>query len=221
MNEQALVSKVWNYAHVLRDEGVSYGDYLGQISFLLFLKMDEERSNALGEPSAIPSDSRWDTIRQKSGEPLEKHYKEVLSALSRRDDIVGTLFLKAESKIADPAKLERLVRLIDGETWMGLNVDVKGAIYEGLLERNAGEVRSGAGQYFTSRPLIETIVEVMDPEPTQTVHDPAAGTGGFLLAAYGHMRRSPLHRIGRWLGGSRTKLFPARTSSPRSCGYAR
>src|SRR5205814_7349187 len=100
MNEQALVSKVWNYAHVLRDEGVSYGDYLGQISFLLFLKMDEERSKALGEPSAIPDDCRWDTIRSRSGEPLEKHYKEVLSMLSRRDDIVGTLFLKAESKIA-------------------------------------------------------------------------------------------------------------------------
>src|SRR4029079_1774927 len=116
VNEQALVSKVWNYAHVLRDEGVSYGDYLGQISFLLFLKMDEERSNALGEPSAIPADCRWDTIRSKSGEGLEKHYTEVLSTLSRRDDIGGTLFLKAESKIADPAKLERLVRLIDGET---------------------------------------------------------------------------------------------------------
>lgn len=188
MNEQALVAKVWNYAHVLRDEGVSYGDYLGQISFLLFLKMDEERSDALGEPSAIPADCRWDTLRTLSGAALDRHYKEVLAKLSQRDDIVGTLFLKAESKIGDPARLQRLVQLIDAETWMGLNVDVKGTIYEGLLERNAGEVRSGAGQYFTPRPLIDAVVEVMDPEPTETVHDPACGTGGFLLAAFDHMR---------------------------------
>lgn len=191
MNEQVLVSKVWNYAHVLRDEGVSYGDYLGQISFLLFLKMDEERSAALGEPSAIPADCRWDTLRALSGVALDTHYKEVLAKLARRDDIVGTLFLKAESKIGDPARLQRLVQLIDAETWMGLNVDVKGTIYEGLLERNAGEVKSGAGQYFTPRPLIEAIVEVMDPEPTESIHDPACGTGGFLLAAYEHMRDKP------------------------------
>lgn len=191
MNEQVLVSKVWNYAHVLRDEGVSYGDYLGQISFLLFLKMDEERSAALNEPSAIPADCRWDTLRPLSGAALDEHYKEVLARLSRRDDIVGTLFLKAESKIGDPARLQRLVQLIDAETWMGLDVDVKGTIYEGLLERNAGEVKSGAGQYFTPRPLIEAIVEVMDPEPAESVHDPACGTGGFLLAAYEHMRNKP------------------------------
>ncbi|AXJ95107.1 MULTISPECIES: class I SAM-dependent DNA methyltransferase [unclassified Sphingomonas] len=191
MNEQALVAKVWNYAHVLREEGVSYGDYLGQISFLLFLKMDEERTAALNEPSAIPADCRWETLRGLSGAKLETHYKEVLAKLSKRDDIVGTLFLKAESKIADPARLQRLVALIDAETWMGLNVDVKGTIYEGLLERNAGEVRSGAGQYFTPRPLIDAIVEVMDPQPSETVHDPAAGTGGFLLSAYDHMRQQP------------------------------
>ena len=191
MNEQALVSKVWNYAHVLRDDGVSYGDYLGQISFLLFLKMDKERTEALGEPSALPADCQWDAIAAHAGEDLERRYKAVLEQLSRRGDIVGTLFLKAESKIGDPAKLQRLVTLIGAETWMGLNVDVKGAIYEGLLERNAGEVKSGAGQYFTPRPLIDAIVEVVDPEPGDTVHDPAVGTGGFLLSAYEHMRRQP------------------------------
>src|SRR5262249_30182058 len=145
---QTLVSKVWNYAHVLRDEGVGYGDYVGQISFLLFLKMDEERTAYLNEPSLIPEEFRWTTLRGKSGEALDAHYKAALAALSKRTDFVGTLFLKAESKINDPAKLQRLVTLIDGETWMGVNVDVKGAIYEGLLERNAGEVKSGAGQYF-------------------------------------------------------------------------
>ncbi|MCM8730913.1 N-6 DNA methylase [Hephaestia sp. GCM10023244] len=191
MNEQVLVSKVWNYAHVLRDEGVSYGDYLGQISFLLFLKMDKERAGALGEPSAIPVDCNWDSLRALSGAALDAHYKEVLAKLSKRDDIVGTLFLKAESKIGDPARLQRLIQLIDAETWMGLDVDVKGTIYEGLLERNAGEVKSGAGQYFTPRPLIDAIVEVMDPEPNESIHDPACGTGGFLLSAYEHMRAKP------------------------------
>jgi type I restriction enzyme M protein len=191
VNEQALVGKVWNYAHVLRDDGVSYGDYLGQISFLLFLKMDEERAKFLGEPSALPEGCRWDTLRGKSGAALEAHYKEVLETLSKRDDIVGTLFLKAENKIGDPAKLQRLVSLIDGETWMGLDLDVKGTIYEGILERNAGEVKSGAGQYFTPRPVIQAMVDAIDPNPGETVCDPAVGTGGFLLAAYEHMRAKP------------------------------
>ena len=191
MNEQTLIAKVWNYAHVLRDDGVSFGDYLGQISFLLFLKMDEERSENLGEPSALPEDCRWASLKVRSGEALERHYKSVLEQLSRRDDLVGTLFLKAESKIGDPAKLQRLVGLIGAETWMGQSIDVKGTIYEGLLERNAGEVKSGAGQYFTPRALIDAIVAVVDPEPGDTVHDPAVGTGGFLLSAYEHMRVKP------------------------------
>jgi type I restriction enzyme M protein len=194
MNEQTLVSKVWNYAHVLRDEGVSYGDYVGQISFLLFLKMDEERTTYLGEPSLIPAEYQWAKLRDKTGETLDAHYKAALIALSKRTDFVGTLFLKAESKINDPARLQRLVTLIDGETWMGVNVDVKGAIYEGLLERNAGEVKSGAGQYFTPRPLIQAMVEVVDPEPNETVCDPSCGTGGFLLAAYEHMKAKPAAR---------------------------
>ena len=188
MTEQALVAKVWNYAHVLRDDGVSYGDYLGQISFLLFLKMDRERTDALGEASALPADAGWDALAGRSGEDLERTYRRILDTLSRRTDIVGTLFLKAENKIGDPAKLQRLVTLIGAETWMGLNVDVKGTIYEGLLERNAGEVKSGAGQYFTPRPLIEVITQLVDPDPADTVHDPAVGTGGFLLAAYDHMK---------------------------------
>lgn len=194
MNEQTLVSKVWNYAHVLRDEGVSFGDYVGQISFLLFLKMDEERTTLLGEPSLIPTEYQWDSLRSLSGQALDAHYKTALAALSKRTDFVGTLFLKAESKINDPARLQRLVSLIDGETWMGVNVDVKGTIYEGLLERNAGEVKSGAGQYFTPRALIKAMVEVADPEPGETVCDPACGTGGFLLAAYEHMKAKPAAR---------------------------
>ncbi len=194
MNEQTLVSKVWNYAHVLRDEGIGYGDYVGQISFLLFLKMDEERTEYLGEPSLIPKEYQWSTIKGKTGEALDIHYKLALSELAKRTDFVGTLFLKAESKINDPAKLQRLVSLIDAETWMGVNVDIKGTIYEGLLERNAGEVKSGAGQYFTPRPLIRAMVEVVDPEPNESICDPASGTGGFLLAAYEHMKDKPAAR---------------------------
>jgi len=194
VNEQTLVSKVWNYAHVLRDEGIGYGDYVGQISFLLFLKMDEERTEYLGEPSLIPKEYQWSTIKGKTGEALDIHYKLALSELAKRTDFVGTLFLKAESKINDPAKLQRLVSLIDAETWMGVNVDIKGTIYEGLLERNAGEVKSGAGQYFTPRPLIRAMVEVVDPEPNESICDPASGTGGFLLAAYEHMKDKPAAR---------------------------
>jgi len=192
MNERALISRVWNYATVLSQVGVSFTDYVGQISFLLFLKMDEERSNALGEPSLLPKEYRWDTLRSLAGESLDEHYREALAALSRERGIIGTIFLKAESKIKDPAQLQRLVNLIDTQSWLMLTFDVKGAIYEGLLERNASEVKSGAGQYFTPRPLIEAMVEVMDPDPTETVHDPAAGTGGFLLAAYEHMRGNPI-----------------------------
>jgi type I restriction enzyme M protein len=130
VNEQTLISKVWNYAHVLRDEGIAYGDYVSQISYLLLLKMDQERQAYLGLASEIPQECRWDTLKDLTGEALEKHYKKILEALSRREDFIGTVFLKAESKINDPAKLRRLVTLIDGETWMGINVDVKGTLYE-------------------------------------------------------------------------------------------
>ena len=184
----SLVSKVWNYAHVLRDEGIPYGDYLEQITYLLFLKMDDERESLLGEASRVPAGWRWADLRGKAGDDLEVQYRHTLERLAKADGLLGTIFRKAQNKIQDPAKLKRLVSLIDGETWLGLQVDVKGAIYEGLLERQAAEVKSGAGQYFTPRPLIQAMVEVMHPEPGMTVHDPACGTGGFLLAAFDFMK---------------------------------
>jgi type I restriction enzyme M protein len=198
MNETALVQKVWNYAHVLRDQGVPYQAYISQISYLLFLKMDDERAGlaayGIKNGSAIPEDCRWPVLRDLQGEELTRRYSAILEELSRRSGIVGTIFLKAQNEIQDPAKLRRLVGLIDGETWLGLGVDVKGSIYEGLLERNAQEVKSGAGQYFTPRALIDAMVTVIDPEPWETLHDPACGTGGFLLAAWEHMRKKPLAR---------------------------
>ncbi len=190
MNAQALVAKVWNFAHVLRDQGVSYQAYISQISYLLFLKMDEERVEQIGEASMLPEGARWGDIKDLSGEALSATYAKLLETLSKQTGIIGAIFLKAQSEIQDPAKLKRLVGLIDGETWLGLPVDVKGSIYEGLLARNAEDVKSGAGQYFTPRPLIEAMVEVVDPKPNQTVHDPACGTAGFLLAAWEHMKDS-------------------------------
>ncbi|MDE2229381.1 MAG: SAM-dependent DNA methyltransferase [Alphaproteobacteria bacterium] len=192
MNDHhGLVAKVWNYAHVLRDAGVSYGDYVEQITCLLFLKMDDERAEFLGEPSIVPKDYRWERLKGLSGEKLGATYNKTLAVLGRSEGLLGTIFLKAKNAIEDPARLQRLVQLIDEETWLGLEVDVKGAIYEGLLERNAAEIKSGAGQYFTPRPLIDAIVEVVDPQPGKTVCDPACGTGGFLLQAYEHMKENP------------------------------
>jgi type I restriction enzyme M protein len=185
----ALVSKVWNYAHVLRDQGIGYGDYVEQITYLLFLKMDQERSELLGEPSAIPVAWRWDRLASLAGDELELHYRHALEALARQPGLIGTIFRGAQNKLTDPAKLKRVVSLIDAETWIGIGVDVKGAIYEGLLERNAAEVKSGAGQYFTPRPLIQAMVTVLRPVVGETVHDPACGTGGFLLAAYEYLKR--------------------------------
>lgn len=184
----SLVAKVWNYAHVLRDQGISYGDYVEQITFLLFLKMDQERSDLLNEASIIPAKWRWSKMATLSGDDLELQYRHTLEALAKEKGLIGTIFRKAQNKLTDPAKLKRVVSLIDAETWIGIGVDVKGAIYEGLLEKNAAEVKSGAGQYFTPRPLIDAMVKVVNPHIGETVHDPACGTGGFLLSAYNHMK---------------------------------
>lgn len=189
MTNEQLVSKVWNYAHVLRDQGVSYGDYIEQITYLLFLKMDQERVDLLGEPSAIPTDWQWSKLCGKTGDELELHYRHTLEALAKEGGLIGTIFRKAQNKLSDPAKLTRVVSLIDKEgPWIGIGVDVKGQIYEGLLEKNASEVRSGAGQYFTPRPVIDAVVECVAPKIGETVCDPACGTGGFLLSAYDHMK---------------------------------
>ena len=188
----AIVQRIWNYCNVLRDDGVSYGDYLEQLTYLLFLKMDAERlelATLLGDPatSRIPEKYRWETLTQQDGPELESHYRELLQELGLGSGLIPTIFRKAQNKIQDPAKLKRLVSLIDAETWTGLNVDVKAEIYEGLLEKNAQDTKSGAGQYFTPRPLIQAMVDVTQPRPGETICDPAAGTGGFLVAAHEHI----------------------------------
>ena len=190
-----IVQRLWNYCNVLRDDGMSYGDYVEQLTFLLFLKMDDENVQVLGKASAIPEEYSWSGLRRLSGDELESHYRQILTALGQGSGLIPVIFRKAQNKIQDPAKLERLVELIDGETWIGLDIDIKGEIYEGLLEKNAQDTKSGAGQYFTPRPLIKAMVDVMRPAPKQTVCDPACGTGGFLLAAHDFIsKENPLDR---------------------------
>lgn len=179
----ALVQKVWNYAHVLKDDGLAFMDYTEQITFLLFLRMAHERE-AIGSESVIPEKYNWAALSKESGEKLEIQYSKTLRELGKLPGLLGIIFAKAQNKITDPAKLERLISMIESENWSGMDMDVKGEIYEGLLARNAEDVRGGAGQYFTPRPIIRAIVQVMRPEPTMHIADPACGTGGFLLAAY-------------------------------------
>ena len=191
MNSQSstIVQRVWNYCNVLRDDGISYGDYVEQLTYLLFLKMDYEGVSMLGKKSAIPVKYSWASLLSKDGVELEAHYLTILKELGTGSGLIPTIFRKAQNKIQDPAKLKRLITLIDGETWVGLDIDTKGEIYEGLLEKNAQDTKSGAGQYFTPRPLIQAMVEVMRPEPGLTICDPAAGTGGFLLAAHDYITK--------------------------------
>jgi type I restriction enzyme M protein len=183
---QQVVQKLWNYCNILRDDGLSYGDYVEQLTYLLFLKMAHERTQPpYGQPSAIPAGYDWPSLIARDGDGLERHYRRTLETLGSRPGMLGVIFRKAQNKIQDPAKLRRLVAdLIDRERWTSLDADVKGDAYEGLLEKNAQDTKGGAGQYFTSRPLIQAIVEVMRPAPGETICDPACGTGGFLLAAH-------------------------------------
>jgi len=184
----ALVSKLWNYCNVLRDDGVSYGDYVEQLTYLLFLKMDDERSKPpYNKESQVPAEFNWESLRNKEGDDLEKHYRHLLEALGKETGIIGVIYRKSQNKIQDPAKLRRIIKMIDDEVWMGLEVDVKSETYEGLLQKNAEDVKSGAGQYFTPRPLIDAIVEVMCPEPGMQIMDPACGTGGFLISAHNYI----------------------------------
>jgi type I restriction enzyme M protein len=186
-----LVQKLWNYCNILRDDGLSYGDYVEQLTFLLFLKMADEQSRPpFNKPSPIPKGKDWPALLAKDGDELEIHYRHTLEELGKRSGMLGVIFRKAQNKIQDPAKLRRLiVDLIDKEQWSSLSADVKGDAYEGLLQKNAEDVKGGAGQYFTPRPLIAAMVDVVAPQPGQAICDPACGTGGFLLAAHDYLAK--------------------------------
>ncbi|MHB8481690.1 MAG: class I SAM-dependent DNA methyltransferase [Nitrospiria bacterium] len=188
-HSQQIVQKLWNYCNVLRDDGLSYLDYIEQLTCLLFLKMSYERTlSPWNQLSTIPKGYDWPSLLEKDGDALETHYRHILEKLGKGKGMLGIIFRKTQNKIQDPAKLRRLIAdLIDREQWTSLEADVKGDAYEGLLEKNAQDTKGGAGQYFTPRPLIQAIVEVIRPEPGQTVCDPACGTGGFLLATHDYI----------------------------------
>lgn len=190
MNTSALIQKVWNFCHTLRDDGVSYGDYLEQLTYLLFLKMAHEYAqDPYNRDTKIPRGHDWASLRSKTGEPLEAHYLATLHALGNKPGMLGAIFFKAQNKIQDPAKLSRLVQMIDEQNWVGMDADTKGDLYEGLLQKNAEDTKSGAGQYFTPRPIIQAMVECLRPAPGKTIADPACGTGGFFLGAYNWLTR--------------------------------
>ena len=186
-----IVRKLWSYCDVLRDDGLSYQDYLEQLTFLLFLKMADERARLTGAPQPIPAGCRWEDLAapQMEGVELERHYRDTLRELGRRGGMLGLIFERAQNRIQDPAKLRRLiVELIGREDWSAMAADVKGDAYEGLLEKNAQDVKGGAGQYFTPRAVIQAMVECVQPQPGEVVADPACGTGGFLLAAHEYVK---------------------------------
>lgn len=206
MSESAIVSKVWNFANVLRDDGVGYGDYLEQITYLLFLKMADELNkppynkglkfpklkNVEGVELADAETCDWQTLSQKRGLELENFYNQMLRSLGSEKGTLGQIFVKSQNKIQDPSKLLKIIDMIDKEQWSLMGTDVKGKIYEGLLEKNAEDTKSGAGQYFTPRSLIKTMVACVRPKPMKTIIDPACGTGGFFLAAYDFIKNQEL-----------------------------
>lgn len=186
--EQALTKKVWTLATTLAGQGIGFTDYITQLTYLLFLKMDEENTEVFGENSAIPDGCRWKDLKNLDGLELIERYESTLKKLSEQDNLIGTIFTKAQNKIDKPVYLKKVISLVDEENWLVMDGDVKGAIYESILEKNGQDKKSGAGQYFTPRSLIKAMVDVTKPGIGETVCDPACGTGGFLLAAYDYMK---------------------------------
>ncbi|MGI9194591.1 MAG: N-6 DNA methylase [Actinomycetota bacterium] len=187
----ALVQKLYNYCGVLRDDGISTIEYVEQLTPLLFLKMaDEQTRPPFKRPAIVPDGYDWPALLKRDGDELESHYRHTLEELGRSKGLLGVIFRKAQNKIQDPAKLRRLIAdLIDREQWLSLDTDVKGDAYEGLLEKGAADIKTGAGQYFTPRALIRAMVDVMRPEPGSKICDPACGTGGFFLIAHDYISR--------------------------------
>lgn len=183
-----IISKVWGMCGPLRDDGVSYGDYLEQLTYLIFLKMSDEYSKPpYQRETGISAGCSWSDMNTLKGAELESKYKSILETLGEQSGTLGKIFQGAVNKISNAAILYRIVQMIDKENWVSMSTDVKGEIYEGLLQKNAEDVKSGAGQYFTPRPLIRAMVECIRPEPRKTIADPCCGSGGFLLAAQSYL----------------------------------
>ncbi len=185
--ESALLKKVWDIANVMSSAGVGFTDYITQLTYILFLKMDDEKEG-FGLESTIPDGCKWKDLIKYNGEDLVQKYEEILKTLSNEKGLIGTIFTRATNKIDRPVMLKKVIDMVSEENWYLMEGDFKGAIYEGILEKNGQDKKSGAGQYFTPRALISAIVDVVDPKITETVADPCCGTGGFLLAAFDHMK---------------------------------
>lgn len=186
--ETSLTKKVWTLATTLAGQGIGFTDYITQLTYLLFLKMDDENTELFGDESAIPEGFRWCDLMELDGLDLIAQYESTLKKLSEEDNLIGTIFVKAQNKIDKPVYLKKVITMINEEQWLVMDGDVKGAIYESILEKNGQDKKSGAGQYFTPRSLIQAMVDVTKPQMGETVCDPACGTGGFLLAAYDYMK---------------------------------
>jgi type I restriction enzyme M protein len=196
-----IVNKLWGFCHTLRHDGVDYGDYIEQLTYLLFLKMADEKE------VEIPDKYNWASLKTKSGNDLTDHYAEILRNLREQKGLLGDIFTQSVPRFNNPVNLKRLITMIDEEEWSAMDVDVKGEAFEGLLERAASEGKKGAGQYFTPRVLIQSIVRVMKPDPRGIadfkISDPSCGSGGFLVCAYewlieqtkGVFERSEVKRI--------------------------
>ena len=186
--ETSLTKKVWTLATTLAGQGIGFTDYITQLTYLLFLKMDYENTEMFGEDSAIPEGYRWSDLIELDGLDLIAQYESTLKKLSEEENLIGTIFVKAQNKIDKPVYLKKVITMINEEQWLVMDGDVKGAIYESILEKNGQDKKSRAGQYFTPRSLIQAMVDVAQPKIGETVCDPACGTGGFLLAAYDYMK---------------------------------
>ena len=185
LDQHSLVRKLWDFCDVLRDDGLSYGDYIEQLTYLLFLKMADEQQRLLGDKPVVPEGLDWSSLLRRSGVALEVHYSDILGRLGSRRGVIGVIFRKARNRIQSPAKLEQLIKdFVNNHEWLSIDADLKGDAYEGLIEKTAQEGARGAGQYFTPRALISAIVDVMRPHPLDRICDPACGTGGFFLGAY-------------------------------------
>jgi len=188
-----IVQKLWGFCHTLRHDGVDYGDYIEQLTYLLFLKMANERGVDLSKVQSTDakgrketSDCSWSSLKEKSGTALTDHYVALLQVLGKQRGLLGDIFAGALSRFNNPVSLKALIGVIDETEWTELGVDVKAAAFEGLLEKAASEGKKGAGQYFTPRILIQTIVRCMQPDPRASKEfamcDPACGTGGSLVS---------------------------------------
>lgn len=185
MKNQEIVQKLWNLCNVLRDDGITYHQYVTELTYLLFLKMMKETNNE----GILPQQYRWDSLQERHGLELTNHYRQLLLDLGRDGhEIIKQIYMNASSNIDEPKNLEKIVRSIDQLDWYSAKEEGLGDLYEGLLEKNASETKSGAGQYFTPRPLIDVIVKLVDPQPGERCNDPAAGTFGFMIAADSYIR---------------------------------